>query len=86
MVGVELSSGRADSSMIELSVRCAVPLLFVAFAASSVNVLFPIFLMMLGAWLILKSRGQTGYSHQPILSFGHIDSLAVLCELRLVLY
>ncbi len=41
MMGTELNSGPAVSSMILLSVRCAVPLLYVAFAASSVQILFP---------------------------------------------
>ena len=41
MVRVDLSSAEGVSSMIQLSVRHAVPLLFVAFAASSVQVLFP---------------------------------------------
>ena len=58
MMGVELSSARAVSSMIQLSVRCAVPLLFVAFAASSVNVLFP---GLFGRW-ILRNRKFIGLS------------------------
>jgi DMSO/TMAO reductase YedYZ heme-binding membrane subunit len=41
MMGADLSSGDGVSSMIQLSVRCAVPLLYLAFAASSVQVLFP---------------------------------------------
>ncbi len=41
MMGAELHSGPAVSSMIQLSVRCAVPLLFVVFAASSIQILFP---------------------------------------------
>ena len=56
MMGVELSSARAVSSMIELSVRCAIPLLFVAFSASSVNVLFP---GLFGRW-ILRNRKYLG--------------------------
>jgi len=48
VMGSELSSGPAVSSMIQLSVRCAVPLLYVVFAASSVQVLFP---GTLGLWL-----------------------------------
>ena len=38
---VDLNSGKAVSSMIQLSVRCSVPWLYLAFAASSVHVLFP---------------------------------------------
>lgn len=41
MMGIKLDSGPAVSSLIQLSVRCAVPLLYVVFAASSVQVLFP---------------------------------------------
>jgi DMSO/TMAO reductase YedYZ heme-binding membrane subunit len=41
VMGTELNSGPAVSSLIQLSVRCAVPLLFVVFAASSVQILFP---------------------------------------------
>lgn len=41
MNGVELESGAAVSSMIQVSVRCAVPLLFIVFAASSIQILFP---------------------------------------------
>jgi hypothetical protein len=41
MMRLDLSSVEAVSSMIQLSVRCAVPWLFVAFAASSLQVVFP---------------------------------------------
>ena len=41
MLRVDLSSAEAVSSMIQLSVRCAVPLLFLAFSASSLQILFP---------------------------------------------
>jgi DMSO/TMAO reductase YedYZ heme-binding membrane subunit len=41
MMGSELGSGPGVSSMIQLSVRCAVPLLYVVFAASSIQILFP---------------------------------------------
>ena len=37
----DLSNGPGVSSMIQLSVRCAVPWLYIAFAASSIQVLFP---------------------------------------------
>ncbi|MYF51754.1 MAG: hypothetical protein F4220_16635 [Gammaproteobacteria bacterium] len=37
----DLSSGPGVSSMIQLSVRCSVPWLYIAFAASSLQVLFP---------------------------------------------
>ena len=65
MMGVELSSARAVSSMIELSVRCAVPLLFVAFAASSVNVLFP---GLFGRW-ILRNRKFIGLSFAAAMAW-----------------
>lgn len=41
MLRTELSSGEAVSSMIQLSVRCAVPWLYLAFAVSSIQLLFP---------------------------------------------
>lgn len=41
MMRVDLSSAEGVSSMIQLAVRCAVPWLFLAFAASSLNVIFP---------------------------------------------
>jgi len=65
MMGVELSSAPAVSSMIELSVRCAVPLLFVAFAASSVNVLFP---GLFGRW-ILRNRKFIGLSFAAAMAW-----------------
>ncbi len=51
-----LNSGPAVSGMIQLSVRCAVPLLYIAFAASSVQVLFP---GNFGRWL-LRNRKYLG--------------------------
>ena len=65
MMSVELSSARAVSSMIELSVRCAIPLLFVAFAASSVNVLFP---GSFGRW-ILRNRKFIGLSFAAAMAW-----------------
>jgi len=41
MMRVDLSSAEGVSSMIQLSVRCAVPWLFLAFAASSLQVIYP---------------------------------------------
>ena len=41
LLRVDLSGGEAVSSMIQLSVRCAVPLLYLAFAASSLHALRP---------------------------------------------
>jgi hypothetical protein len=41
MIRVDLSSAEAVSSMIQLSVRCAVPWLYLAFAASALQVVFP---------------------------------------------
>jgi DMSO/TMAO reductase YedYZ heme-binding membrane subunit len=41
MTGADLSSGEGVSSMIQFSVRCAVPWLYLAFAASSLYALFP---------------------------------------------
>lgn len=56
MSGTNLSSGAGVSSMIQLSVRCAVPWLYLAFAASSLHVLFP---GSLTRWL-LRNRKYFG--------------------------
>jgi DMSO/TMAO reductase YedYZ heme-binding membrane subunit len=40
MIVTDLTNGAGVSSLIQLSVRCAVPLLYLAFAASSVHTLF----------------------------------------------
>lgn len=58
MMRVDLSSAEGVSSMIQLAVRCAVPLLFVAFAASSVVVVFP---GSFTRWL-LRNRSYIGLS------------------------
>jgi len=52
----DLTSGEGVSSLIQLSVRCAVPLLYVTFAASSVQALFP---GNAGRWL-LRNRKYIG--------------------------
>jgi len=65
MMSVELNNARAVSSMIQLSVRCAVPLLFIAFAASSVNVLFP---GLFGRW-ILRNRKFIGLSFAAAMAW-----------------
>lgn len=41
MAGADLSGGAGVSAMIQLSVRCAVPWLYLTFAASSLHVLLP---------------------------------------------
>ena len=56
MARTDLSNGPAVSSMVQFSVRCAVPLLFVAFAASSIQKLFP---GQLGIWM-LRNRKYAG--------------------------
>jgi hypothetical protein len=56
MMRADLSNGEAVSSMIQLSVRCAVPWLYLAFAASSVQILFP---GSIGRWL-LRNRKVLG--------------------------
>jgi hypothetical protein len=53
MMGTDLSSGEGVSSMIQLSVRCAIPWLYLAFAASSIHVLFP---GMLSRWLLRNRK------------------------------
>ena len=53
MTGADLSTGEGVSSMIQLSVRFAVPWLYLAFAASSVQALFP---GPFGRWLLRNRR------------------------------
>lgn len=53
LIRVDLSSAEAVSSMIQLSVRCAVPWLYLAFSASSVQVLFP---GLFSSWLLRNRR------------------------------
>ena len=55
---IDLSAADAVSSMIQLAVRCAVPLVFVAFAASSMQVMFP---GTFSRWL-LRNRPMFGLS------------------------
>jgi hypothetical protein len=56
MTGADLSSGEGVSRMIQISVRCAVPLLYLTFAASSIRVLFS---GEFGRW-ILRNRKILG--------------------------
>jgi sulfoxide reductase heme-binding subunit YedZ len=56
LFGADLTSGEGISVMIQLSVRCAVPLLFLAFSASALHTLFP---HPLTRWL-LKNRKIIG--------------------------
>jgi len=56
MMRADLANGEAVSSMIQLSVRCAIPWLYLAFAASSVQILFP---GLFGRWL-LRNRKVLG--------------------------
>ena len=53
MTGVDLASAEGISSMIQLSVRCAVPWLYLAFAASSIQVLFP---GPFGRWILCNRK------------------------------
>ncbi len=65
MSGKDLSNARAVSSMIQLSVRCAVPLLYIAFAASSIQALFP---GPFGRWL-LRNRKYLGLSFAAAMAW-----------------
>ena len=56
MSGTDLSTGQGVSSMIRFSVRCSVPWLYLAFAASSIQSLFP---GLLSRWL-LRNRKYVG--------------------------
>jgi hypothetical protein len=53
MTQADLSTGPGVSSMIQLSVRCAIPWLYVAFAASSIRALFP---GPLSLWLLRNRK------------------------------
>lgn len=61
----DLSGAAAVSSMIQLSVRCAVPLLFIAFAASSIQALLP---GPLSRWL-LRNRKYVGLSFAAAMAW-----------------
>ena len=56
MLRVDLTAAEGVSSMIQLSVRCAIPWLFLAFAASSLNKIFP---GSFSRWL-LRNRKYVG--------------------------
>ncbi len=53
MTRTDLSTGKGVASMIQLSVRCAIPFLYTAFAASSIQVLFP---GALSRWLLRNRK------------------------------
>jgi DMSO/TMAO reductase YedYZ heme-binding membrane subunit len=65
MMTSNLSHGEGVSSLIQLSVRCAVPLLYITFAASSVQTLFP---GDFGRWL-LRNRKYIGLSFAAAMAW-----------------
>ena len=65
MMRVDLTSAKGVSSMIQLSVRCAVPWLYLAFAASSLQVLFP---GHLSRWL-LRNRKFIGLCFAAVMAW-----------------
>ena len=75
----DLTTGPGVSSMIQLSVRCAVPWLYIAFAASSIQTLFP---GPFSRWL-LRNRKYVGMCFAAAMAwqglfilwlvFGHTD-------------
>lgn len=65
MLRTDLSAATGISSLIQLSVRCAVPLLYVAFAASSVQALSP---GPFGHWL-LRNRKIVGLSFAAAMAW-----------------
>jgi len=65
MTGADLTSGEGVSPMIQLSVRCAVPLLYITFAASAVQVLFP---GPFGRW-ILRNRKYLGLTFAAAMAW-----------------
>ncbi len=62
---IDLSAADAVSSMIQLAVRCAVPLVFVAFAASSMQVMFP---GTFSRWL-LRNRPMFGLCFASVMGW-----------------
>ena len=64
-IRVDLSAAEAVSSMIQLAVRCAVPWLYVAFAASSLQVMFP---GSFSRWL-LRNRSMFGLCFAAAMSW-----------------
>jgi len=65
MFDTNMTSGEDVSTMIQLSVRCAVPLLFLAFAASSLQIVFP---STFSRWL-LKNRKIIGLSFASAMAW-----------------
>ena len=65
MTTVDLSSARGVSSMIQFSVRCSVPWLYIAFAASSLAVLLP---GPFTRWL-LRNRRYIGLSFAAAMAW-----------------
>jgi hypothetical protein len=65
LAAADLSSGAGVSTMVQLSVRCAVPLLFLVFAASSIQVLFP---GHFGRWL-LRNRKYLGLAFAAAMAW-----------------
>jgi hypothetical protein len=65
MLKLDMSRAANVSAMIQLSVRCAVPLLYLAFAASSLYALFP---GDLSRWL-LRNRGMLGFAYASAMAW-----------------
>lgn len=65
MAAADLSTGRGVSTLIQLSVRCAIPLLFTVFAASSIQVLFP---GAFSRWL-LRNRKYLGLAFAAAMAW-----------------
>jgi hypothetical protein len=65
MATANLSTGAGVSAMVQLSVRCAVPLLFLVFAASSIQVLFP---SPFSRWL-LRNRKYLGLAFAAAMAW-----------------
>jgi hypothetical protein len=65
MARTDLHSGEGISSLIQFSVRCAIPWLYLAFAASSIQVLFP---GSLSRWL-LRNRKIIGLAFAAAMAW-----------------
>ena len=61
----ELAAPMGVSEMIQMTVRCAVPFIYLAFAASSINVLFP---GKFSRWL-LRNRRSIGFSYAAAMAW-----------------
>lgn len=77
-LGAGLNSGPGVSAMISLSVRCAVPCLLLAFAASSIQVLRP---GAVGLWL-LRNRKYFGLAFAAMMAWQALFIIMLVTKYR----